>query len=85
MVSLLPASSPASTTEVFFETEPLTFPPFASIMAEASFREREGSVPVKTKVSPEKRLPFSFFSCFVFTPQETSFSMSFFEDSRENH
>ena len=48
--SLLPASSPASTKDVFLLTEPLTLPPAASISSFASVRLMEGSVPVMTTV-----------------------------------
>ena len=57
LVSLLPASSPAKTYEVFFETDELVFPPFCSMSFEASLLVIVGSVPVRTKV--KKRLHMS--------------------------
>ena len=50
--SLLPASSPATTKWVFFDTEPATLPPAASISARASSRPSVGRVPVSTRVLP---------------------------------
>lgn len=44
LVSLLPASSPAKTYEVFFETDELVFPPFCSMSFEASLLVIVGSV-----------------------------------------
>ena len=50
LVSLLPASRPAKTYEVFLETDDDALPPLSSIIFDASFLVRVGSVPVKTKV-----------------------------------
>src|SRR5690606_2356895 len=50
LASLSPASSPATTAVVRFETADLTTPPAASIRAVASRRLRVGSVPVSTKI-----------------------------------
>ena len=51
-VSLLPASRPAKTNEVFLETEDDALPPNSSIKLFASSLERESSVPVTTMVRP---------------------------------
>ena len=58
-VSLLPASSPATTYDVFFETEDVTLPPFFSISAVASARVSVGSVPVRTNVLPSSPVAVS--------------------------
>src|SRR5699024_8768823 len=52
LVSLEPAASPATTKLVFLETEPLALPPFFTIKASASLRERLSRVPVTTMVLP---------------------------------
>ena len=67
MVSLLPASSPAKTYEVFFETDELVLPPFCSMSFEASLLVIVGSVSVSTKVLPSKKPP-------VFSAERVSFS-----------
>src|SRR5690606_10824428 len=68
--SLLPASSPATTKSVFFDTEPLVFPPACLMRASASLRLSVGSVPVMTKVLPATPSTSSRFSSFdvSFTP-----------------
>ena len=50
LVSFEPASSPASTNEVFRLTLDEVFPPASSIILLASSLERVGRVPVSTKV-----------------------------------
>src|SRR5690348_16397495 len=50
--SLEPAASPATTNEVFFDTEPATLAPSASRRCLASSRLSVGSVPVSTTVCP---------------------------------
>ena len=62
-VSFEPAFSPATTKSVFLLTLDVTFPPNAIILAPASSREREESVPVRTNVFPVKAdCIISFFS-----------------------
>ena len=53
LVSLLPASSPATTKAVFLLTEPDAFPPWLLIRSSACFLLRVGSVPVTTILFPE--------------------------------
>src|SRR5437868_4645019 len=55
--NLLPAFSPTTTKDVFFETLSLTLPPFASTTALASSRDNVGRVPVITTVFPLKAVP----------------------------
>ena len=50
-----PASVPAMTTSVAFETEPVTFAPRFSNRSVASFRPIKERVPVSTMVFPEKK------------------------------
>ena len=50
-----PGMAPATTAEVFFETEPVTLPPRVSIAALASSRLKPSSVPVTTTVTPASR------------------------------
>src|ERR1035437_707721 len=52
LASLEPAFSPATTYEVFFETEPAAFPPAARIASSASVRSQPERVPVTTTVLP---------------------------------
>ncbi len=47
-----PASLPATTQSVFFDTDPATLPPSDSIISLASSRVSVGSVPVRTNVLP---------------------------------
>ena len=75
LASFPPASLPATTTSVFFETEDVTYPPFDSMRCFASERVRFSSVPVRTNVIPEK-ISLRIFS-FLFsrlTPVFFSFS-----------
>ena len=81
--SLLPASSPASTTDVFLLTPPETFPPRASMRLFASSRFSVGSVPVSTKIFPAKirsgapsSVPASAGVATAFTPAASSASHS---------
>ena len=50
LASLEPGDAPATTYDVFLDTEPVTLPPAAMIRSWASSRVRSGSVPVSTKV-----------------------------------
>src|SRR6267378_409555 len=62
--SLLPASSPATTKSVFFDTDPATLWPFASSAARASSRVIDDRLPVSTNVRPSAagRAPACFTS-----------------------
>ena len=51
--SLLPASTPATTRSVFFETLPVTLAPRLSSLFLASERFKRSSLPVKTTVRPD--------------------------------
>src|SRR4030095_11652184 len=52
--SLLPASVPATTKLVFFDTEPDTLPPASRIICFARSRSSVGNVPVRTIVFPAR-------------------------------
>src|SRR6185312_13055053 len=71
-----PASSPATTKLVFFETEPETLPPAASMRSLASSRVRVGSVPVRTKVRPARAVPITFFSARMLRPSDLKSAIS---------
>ena len=67
VASLDPASLPATTQLVFFETDPATFAPKLSRSAFASLRDKCSKVPVKTHVCPASKcssLAGAFFSLF---------------------
>ena len=85
-VSFEPASAPAITADVFFDTLDDTFPPRAFISAEASSRVIEESVPVRTNVMPSKSCDtFSDFEPSVTTPAASSASISAAEDGSEKN
>jgi hypothetical protein len=74
---LLPASSPASRKSVDFDTDPVTLPPAASIIAVAFDLLNVGNVPVMTKVCPLSGPPATMARGSVkFTPAFRSFSTS---------
>lgn len=52
--SLLPASAPATTRSVFFDTLPVTLAPKLSSLFLASERFKRSSFPVSTTVRPDK-------------------------------
>src|SRR5215469_15412628 len=55
--SFEPGSAPTTRNVVIFDTEFVTRPPAASIIAEACSRDSDGSVPVMTTVIPSKTPP----------------------------
>jgi hypothetical protein len=65
--SLLPASAPATTKSVFFDTEAVTFPPAVMISCPAPSRVSEGRAPVSTKTLPATA-PAPGRGCFAFAP-----------------
>ena len=75
--SLLPASSPATRNVVDFDTEPVTRPPAASIIAVAFVLLNVGRVPVITTVLPLSGPPATTARGSVkFSPRLLSFSTS---------
>src|SRR5699024_4914798 len=80
--SLLPASSPATTTSVFLDTLPVTFPPYDSMLFFASPRVISTSLPVNTNVMPENTVPDnSSFSSVILSPAASSLLTSSIKSS----
>ena len=77
-VALLPASAPAITAHVFFETDPVTLAPSFRNAASASGRVSVSSLPVRTSVRPSsgRAFPSPVASSCVRTPTSLNLATS---------
>ncbi|CAB4933917.1 unannotated protein [freshwater metagenome] len=86
MSALEPGFSPTTTYDVFFDTDPVTFPPAACTRSVAWSRLRVGRVPVITNVKPSSgRSPCSTTCSARLTPAARHFSTISPCQSTENH